>query len=285
MKKLTWLFLAPLALGLLISSACGETTDTPPADAGTDAGTDAGPVTCGSDTMITVSGVAAIHPVSAMMDPTATMDGVTISLEDPALVLGGRDAVLKYEDCTKAVADLTADATTPTTATYSFVKVNTKSIGLGLIVTMNDTDAAGTKWVKTGMGLASGPQTADLAVEHPVVIVSNATEGALAQINGQSPGDLTAAGWIMGGFVDAANNPVDAVKLVDAQGAAITQAFYPTATLDGLETDGNTSAAGLFVVSGLGLASYNGEKAGVTCTSQQAATSPGSVFVVVLVCQ
>lgn len=48
-------------------------------------------------------------------------------------------------------------------------------------------------------------------------------------------------------------------------------------------TDGNTSVNGAFIVMNVALGNYGGQKAGMTFSSQQAATSPDAVFVMFLV--
>lgn len=284
MKKLTWILMAPLCAGLLFTTiACGETTDEP--DAGT---TDAGGPACDAEvstTIIAVSGTASVHPVSATMDPTLTMANLSMTLEDPVQVLAGRPAALQHPDCTDAMIDLVPNTAMPSTADYAFTDVDTAPLALGLVATFDNT-GAGTSFVKTTMGLASGPQAADLVVATPSFAVSAATEGALAQLTGGAPGDLQTAGWIIGSFVNGTTGaPIDAATLVDGNGTAIAGVTYPNATFTGVETDGNTSANGLFVVSGASLQEYAGDVTGLTCSSQQAATNAGSVFVVVLICQ
>lgn len=279
MKTWTSLLLLPLSAGLILATACGETTTE--TDGGTSGGTDAGTQDSGTPpTLIAVSGVAAVHPVSLNIDNTLSIDGVTLTLEDPAQILAGRDGTLKLGDGSNATITLSADATTPSQASYSFTDVDTSDIVLGLIGTMDD---AGNTYVKTSMGLAAGPQKEDLTVGHPLFVVSAATEGALSQLTGQSPGDLQTAGWILGMFIDDQGNPVDGVTLEDANGA-IADAVYPNATFDGVESDGNTSPNGLFVVWNKTLSEYTGTKTGMTCASQQAATSAGSAFIVALTC-
>ncbi len=287
MKNLTWILILPLLAGLSFTAACGETVVDEP-----DAGTDAGTPLCDAEvsaTVIDVEGTASVHPVSMAMAAgagvTITMADLSMTLEDPVQVLAGRDAALQHPDCSFATIDLTPNTGAETTADYAFTTVDTAPLALGLVATFDNING-GTAFVKTTMGLASGPQTANLVVATPSFAISAMTEGALSQLDGKAPGALQTAGWIFGMFITPAGVPIDGVELVDANGAAITPVLYPNATFTGVETDGNTSANGVFVISGVGLQEYGGNDTigTTTCQTQQAATNPDSAFVVVLAC-
>ncbi|MDF1561727.1 MAG: hypothetical protein P1V51_01715 [Deltaproteobacteria bacterium] len=295
MKKLTWLMILPLMAGLSFTAACGENGDDTPDGGGSDGSTScldtaACDAEC-SDTLIAVSGVASVHPVSAAIEPTLTMNNVSMTLEDPVQVLAGRDGTLEKADCTSATVTLTANSGAETTANYAFADVDTSAIALGLVATFDDADIAGASYEKTTMGLAGGPQTADLTVATPAFAVATTTEAYFSTQIGQAPGYLRDAGWIFGMFVTAAGAPIDGVELVDGNGAPYTTGIHylavdgTTGAIVGTETDGNTSPAGIFLVEGAPLQEYGGNIAGMTCASQQAATAAGSVFVVMLVCQ
>ncbi|RMG16687.1 MAG: hypothetical protein D6729_10405 [Deltaproteobacteria bacterium] len=293
MKRLTLLSLA-LSTGLVL--ACGPTTSTP--DGGNDAGSpdggagdgggmDAGTLLpCQEAPLVDVDGTVRIHPVTAAVDANATLDGASFRLEDPLKALQGKDAVLEYEDngsCAKAIAPLTPDATDPSTAPFSFQQVSTKGVSLGLIGVLDDTMEGTDVFCDTASGLAGGPIADDLTGVSGYA-VTQATEAHLAQVVfGGAAGDLNAAGWILGMFVDDAGNPMDGVALVDLQGNPAQGVLYPTADFMGAEQDGNTSANGVFIVTDVALGSFTGQKDGYTFTDQQAATSEGAVFVMFLV--
>ncbi|HEY7115052.1 MAG TPA: hypothetical protein VH475_00610 [Tepidisphaeraceae bacterium] len=266
-----------LALG---AAACGKSKSSSDGAAGsggsdgsvaTEGGGGAGPK------KIDISGVAAPHPLVAMLDPTASFIMLTVAVVDPVAQLGSATAPplasmplnTSASNCGPAPTDGgggdaaagDAGAAAPAGCAWSLSMVDITSISIGLVATLIDMRTSNPVWVLTGTGAGSmstiDAHKASLAPLTNVraFAISKGTETALAAFVGPvlsipSPftgAELEARGYMIGHVVGkvAQGAPPIAGATVAPGGTAQIDVIYPNADFSGV---GNSTAPhGIFL--------------------------------------
>src|SRR5215471_15317813 len=158
---------AAVLTGLLaLTGACGNTkggggTGGTGGGGGSDGGTDTL-----AEINVSVSGIASPHPLTLMLDPTASFTMVTVSIVDPAVELAGGPALASAPlDTTACVAPSDGGAADGGDAAagggaagcpWIFPSVNIAGITLGLVGKIEDQRTTNPIWVKTGTGAGTG---------------------------------------------------------------------------------------------------------------------------------
>ena len=285
-----------LALGALTVNACSSSSKTP-ADAATDTGSnpDAG---SGVDAAkVTVSGVAAPHPLTAPlgMNPATDFSQLRVDVVDPVTVIADPNAApLKGGPLDTTAGNCTAGCA------WSFDDVDISGISLGLVGIVDDLRTTGRLWVKTGTGAGASDFINMIKVSRAPITgvrlfaVSKATEVKLAAFAAAFipdaaivAGSLETRGFMLGSIVTKLSEGATPVA-----GATITTSdtrttiLYPSADFSSNGT--STATHGTFLVvpkattTGSVVATWTvGKPAGDTHTwvPLTAGTSPGSAFV------
>lgn len=218
------------------------------ADAGHDAA-DAGPA------LVTVSGTAAPHPLTAGLDPTADFSMINVAIVDPSVVLANPAA----PPLQGGPLDTTSCPTTG--CTWSFDNVNISGISLGLVGILSDARTASPVWVETGTGAGSGDfimmekQTRAPITDRPLFAVSTGTEAKLAAFAATVlsdtsivAGSLTQRGFMIGSIVSKLSEGAKPVAgaMVTPGDATRVNVIYPSA--DFMSVGTSTSATGTVLV-------------------------------------
>jgi hypothetical protein len=249
--------LSILFISALTANACGSSSGKSNSDAGNpDA---AGDVSTG--VKVTVSGVAAPHPLTAPvgMNPASDFSMINVAVVDPATVIASPTA----PPLAGGPLDTSA-ANCPTTGcAWSFANVDISGITLGLVGILDDARTTGRLWVKTGTGSGGADFINGIKADpQPITMrqlfaVSEATEAALATFAGAVlldaalvPGVLETRGFMLGtviGKLSAGASPV-AGATVTPSGTTATKVdiLYPNETFSGNGT--STASHGTFLV-------------------------------------
>ena len=293
---MTKIALSIVLVGALAINACSSSSSTPKDAAPTDVATD---VPAG--VKVTVSGVAAPHPLTP---PGADFSMLTVAVVDPVIVLANPAAP------PLAGGPLDTTACSPTAGcTWSFDNVDITHISLGLVGILDDTrtPAASRMWLKTGTG-AGSKAAIDVVLANPMPItgrqlfaVSKATEASIAAgaaLALSDPtivaGSLESRGFMIGTVLGAitgtaAPTPVAGATVANLDASMRLAILYPNATFDGFGT--STAAHGTFfalpkaattssVVTDWNVTGPSGS--GLTWPAYKAGTSPGTAFVLLM---
>jgi len=266
---------------LALSGACGKLK---PADYMGAAGStgEAGSSAAGSSaagaggsgkTLVTISGVAAPHPLNAALMQTADFSMIKVAIADPAATIIDPSA----PPLGSMALDTSAGNCDPTTGAckWSLPGIDITKQTLGLVGTLEDTRTGDARlWVKTGTGMGTAADLAAVrAAPAPITnrqafIVSRKLEAALGQFVGAvlkkafAPGDLEARGFLIGHIVDKLSSaPMPAgvagakvstladcgMAAADAGASTSTclDIIYPNADFSGAGTA--TSVTGIFL--------------------------------------
>jgi hypothetical protein len=241
--------LATLALG----GACGKLKPAEGADAGADAAT--------GQTIVTISGTAAPHPLNALvMPPIAAADFsmLKVAIVDPSAVI--------LDPAATPLGAMTLDTTTTNCdatlgCTWSLPGIDITNQHLGLVGTLEDLrTGAAREWVKTGTGLGSAADVqAVIAAPAPVMdrrafIVSRKLEALLGAFIGTAlgqtfmPGDLETRGFLIGHVVGKPSEGTFPPAIVGATVSATGNfdVIYPNADFSATGTA--TSTSGIFLM-------------------------------------
>jgi len=268
-----------LLTGLLaLTGACGNTKGgggTGGTDGG--AGGSAGSTDALAEINVAVSGIASPHPLTLMLDPTASFTMVTVSIVDPAVELGGGPALASAPLDTSACVgpgDGGAGDGGPSDAAaagaagcpFSFPSVNIAGITLGLVGKIEDMRTTNPIWVKTGTGAGTAAfinmeKTSRAPITgRQLFALSKTTQSALAQLVSGVLGATDAGAAVTGDQMQARGYMIGHVvgKLSEGAppvaGATVTvpstvqnqiDIIYPNATFSGAGT--STASHGIIL--------------------------------------
>ncbi len=246
-----------LALGACSSSSSNKNDSGAggsTADGSTDV-VDAGPA------LVTVSGTAAPHPLTAGLDPTAAttqFNMINVAVVDPSIVLSNPAAAPLAGG---ALDTSTGNCPAATGCAWSFDNVNISGISLGLVGILSDARTASPVWVKTGTGAGAGDfiamekQTRAPITNRPLFAVSTMSEAKLAAFAATVLSDTTivAGSLTQRGFMIASILGKQSAGAMPVMGATLTPTdatrvniIYPSA--DFMSVGTSTSATGTVLV-------------------------------------
>jgi len=249
--------------GALAVSACSSSSGKATGDGGVggsgaggsiaDAGTDA--------SLVTVSGTAAPHPLTAGLDPTTAATGfnmINVAVVDPSVVLSNPTAPPLAGG---ALDTSTTNCSATTGCAWSFNNVDISKISLGLVGILDDARTANRLWVKTGTGAGAE----DFVMMHqasrepitgrPLFAVSTGSEAKLAAFAAAVLADTTivAGSLTQRGFMIASILGKQSAGAAAVAGAMLTptdaskvNVLYPSA--DFMSNLTSTSTTGTVLV-------------------------------------
>lgn len=244
--------------GALAISACSSSSKSNGGDGGVggaggsavDAGTDAA--------LVTVSGTAAPHPLTAGLDPTASFTMINVAVVDPSVVLA-TPAAPPLAGGPLDVSTTNCSATTG--CAWSFNNVDISKISLGLVGILSDARTASPVWVKTGTGAGAEDfvmmhqQSREPITGRPLFAVSTGSEAKLAAFaaavlpdNTIVAGSLTQRGFMIASILgkqSAGAMPVAGATLTPMDLTRVN-VIYPSADFTTVLT--STSATGTVLV-------------------------------------
>jgi hypothetical protein len=235
----------------------GDTgADSTDGDAGRDASADLGPI------VVTVSGTAAAHPITATlgMTPPGDFTQLVVAVADPLATIVNSTA----PPLAGGPLDTSASNCAPTgSCPWAFANVDLRNLSLGLIGLIDDGRAAPTSriWLKTGNAVASAALVAAARMnQQPITdrrlfAVSRSTEAGLAQLMAATlsdpaivAGSLESRGFILGtitGKTSQGGAPVAGATVSVVSSETRFNIVYPNATFTGVGTA--TAAHGTFL--------------------------------------
>jgi hypothetical protein len=249
--------------GASVIGACGKLKPAEGADGGAGAaGATSSAAGAGGSTgkvIVTISGIAAPHPLNAALDATADFSMLKVAIVDPSAVL--------LDPTATPLGSATLDTSMTNCDTmfdcaWSLSGIDITNQNLGLVGTLEDTRTGAARlWVKTGTGMGSAADVkAVIMSPAPITgrrafIVSRKLEGVLAAFASKAlnttfnPGDLETRGFLIGHVVGAVVG--DAVPAAVAGATVSTTAdgldvIYPNADFSGTGT--STGPDGLFLM-------------------------------------
>jgi hypothetical protein len=157
-------------------------------------------------------------------------------------------------------------------------------VTLGLVILHDDAPEATDNFYPTGTGVAAWASATD-KVDLPDAAVFGVSNTLLGVIEAATSVDADTNGLAMGVIVNGTTGvPVDAATISRSGGTAI-DVFYPNATFTGAESDGNTSANGVFIITEpipTLIADLTATATDLTFGEHQAATKGGFIYFLVI---
>jgi hypothetical protein len=172
------------------------------------------------------------------------------------------------------------EGTTESDGSFTLECINTYGVNLGLVILVDDDpeDGEGGTFFPTGTGVQAwtDPMTAVDEDAASVMAVTNDLVDTLETATGL---DAMGDGFIMGLVIDSSTgDPIEGATVESAGGGSLP-VEYPTADFSGLESDGDTSANGSYVITeSLALTALTAEASGYTFGEHNAATKGGFCY-------
>jgi hypothetical protein len=207
--------------------------------------------------------------------------GVVISLDQTTAVEGTVAVGIKPLDAlTSPTPEPIANAVVGDGGAFAWECMNAGPVALGLVILHDDAPEATDNFYPTGTGVAGWAVPADRVdiTDATVFGISNTLRTGIETMTSR---DIDTVGLAMGIVINGTTHaPVDGATVSRAGGGTLN-VIYPTADFSGLETDGNTSANGVYIITDtLTLTSdITAEATGLTfAEDHQAATKPGFIY-------
>jgi hypothetical protein len=251
------------SLCALALAACGSSSNngTDATAGGSDAGTGGGGGGgagggggMAAATKVTVTGVAAPHPLTMPLMATADFSNMAIAIVDPVVFLA------KMTTLAQGPLDTTAGNCQMGACAWSLMNVDVSNLVLGLVAIVDDLRPAGMKqWVRTGTGIGTPDEVTAMTKngtlgDRRAFAVSKMLEAKLAAfvsaVSGTmlSAADLEARGFMIGTVVGKLSDgakPVAGAK-VTPMAADKVDVYYPNDTFMGKQD--TTGATGTVIV-------------------------------------
>jgi hypothetical protein len=209
------------------------------------------------------------------------VDGTVASLDGETAVAGMLVAAISPMDAllNPTPVHLQED-TVGADGSFAFDCLDVGPVDLGLVVLADDSGSAAT-WYPTGTGIKAWG-TPPVKEDVTGAMVFGISETLAAGIEALTSMDFDTTGVVMGLVVDGTTGtPIDGAVVARSGSGTPLNVAYPNAAMDNLETDGNTSANGSFVIvitAALPLTNITATASGYTFDVHQAATKAGFIY-------
>jgi hypothetical protein len=204
------------------------------------------------------------------LDHVTSVDGILASAISPVAALAPGDPPHLAEDTVGA------------DGAFAFDCLDVGEVAFGLVVLTDDSGATDT-FYPTGTGVKGWLNPADKTdvTNATVIATPNTAAAGLETLAGM---DFDATGVAMGLVIDqTTGNPIDGAEVVRTPSGTLN-VVYLNADMDGLETDGNTSTSGMFIITDslTSIINITVNASGYTFVSGQAATKAGFIYFIIM---